>query len=291
VELDATDSVGKRPFGVALNAAGVVLLGRQDGNNVVRGTLTNFTFPVGITAGDDPGTLAMSPDGTKALVSNFNDAAVGVIDVASNIQTNTVNVASSPYQVGYLPDGTKFYVGTGEDGVKVFNASTLAAGPTIAAGTSLNGMAFNASGSRLYVSSIDGKNVVEINTASDAILRALPVGARPQEIAISKDGTELWVADELDGIQVYSVTNGALMETIPYSDGAFGMAMSPDGTTICVTFPKRGVVAIVDRATRALRDVFLAGVPRRAVFSSDGTKLVVADEVLGAALFVLTPAQ
>jgi YVTN family beta-propeller protein len=145
VDIDATDSLGKRPFGVAVNAAGVVLVGRQDGNNVVRGSLSNFVFTTGIPAGNDPGTLAMSPDGTKALISNFNDGAVGVIDVASNTQTNTVDVATSPYQVGFLPNGTKFYVGTGGSGVKVFNASTLAAGPTIAAGTSLNGMAFNKS--------------------------------------------------------------------------------------------------------------------------------------------------
>ena len=282
--IDSVFPIASRPFGVAINSVGTVLVGKQDANNVVKGSVANFTFPTTIAAGADPGTLAMAPNGATAVISNFNDASVGFIDIATNLQTDTVSVGSSPYQVKYSPDGTKVYVGTAASGLRVRSATTHDSLKTLAAGNQLNGLALSASGCKLYASSISGNTVAEISVTNDTILRFITAGSQPQEVAVSQDSSELWVADEIAGVQVYSLPSGNLSTTIPGTAGAWGLAMTPDGQQLYSTRTSVGKIMIIDRASRTVLDSLSAGIPRRIAFDRLGAHAVIADELEGAIL-------
>ena len=282
--VDSVFPLAGRPFGVGVNNAGTVLVGRQDDDDVARASIADFRFQTSIAAGSDPGTLAMAPSGGTALISNFNDFSVGVIDVASHTQTTTVPVVTNPFYVIYSPDGSRFYVGTASSGVKVFNASTLALDTTIAAGNANNGMAFNADATKLYVSSNAANAVSEINTANNTIIRPIAMGGNPQEVAVSQDGTELWVADETDGVEIYTLPSGAYSATVPGTAGAWGLRLTPDGMQLYATLPQLGTIKIISRTGRTVLATILAGTPRRIAFDQTGAHAVVADEGLGAIL-------
>lgn len=61
-----------------------------------------------------PSYPAITPDGTKAYVSNFYGNSVSVIDVATDTVTGIVTDGSStfngPFTIAITPDSTKAYV-------------------------------------------------------------------------------------------------------------------------------------------------------------------------------------
>ena len=64
-----------------------------------------------ITVGGAPDGVAVSPDGTKAYVTNYTDGTVSVINTGTNaLIGGPITVGTSPSGVAFSPDGTKAYV-------------------------------------------------------------------------------------------------------------------------------------------------------------------------------------
>jgi YVTN family beta-propeller protein len=69
-----------------------------------------------ITVGDGPEGVAITPDGTKAYVTNCDDDTVSVIDTATNsVVGSPIRVGDGPEGVAITPDGTKAYVTNCDD--------------------------------------------------------------------------------------------------------------------------------------------------------------------------------
>jgi YVTN family beta-propeller protein len=280
--IDSIYPLTGRPFGVAINSVGTVLVSRQDLHDIVRGNVSNFVLGNSSQVGNDPGTLDISPNGSTAAEANYTDFDIGLFDIATNALIAGAPVVSSPMQVKFHPDNTRLYVGTVSSGLYVFNNNLVP--HIVQAGKTLNGMAFSPSTCKIYVSSQDSGYVAEINTAADTIVRKITVGSMPEEVAISPDSSELWVADEIAGVQVYTLPSGAFSATVTGTSGAWGLAMSPDGQQLYATLPTTGKIKIISRTGRNVIATLNAGVPRRLAFDFPGTHVVVADETLGAIL-------
>ena len=54
--------------------------------------------------------MAVTPDGTRAYVTDSNDDTVSVINTATNTVIATIPVGTSPGDVAVNPDGTRVYV-------------------------------------------------------------------------------------------------------------------------------------------------------------------------------------
>src|SRR5262249_7200662 len=148
------------------------------------------------------------------------------------------------YVVRVSPNGTTLYVSTASSGLQRYRTSDLGSIGTIVTNGQGNGMAFNQDGSLLYQSSFAGQTVQAVTTATGVISRTYAVGPQPQGIAVSLDGTELWVADEAAGVQVYDIASAGLLKTITGTTGAFGIGLTPDGVQLYVTFPTGGQIKI-----------------------------------------------
>jgi len=72
-------------------------------------TATN-TVTATVTVGLNPEGIAVTPDGTRVYVANFNANTVSVIAAASNKVTATVTVGANPAGVAVTPDGAHVYV-------------------------------------------------------------------------------------------------------------------------------------------------------------------------------------
>ena len=76
-----------------------------------------------INVGDAPQSVAVSPNGRKAYVTNLSDGTVSVINVKTGtVQGDPITVGDYPYSVAFSPNGKKAYVAnTVDDTVSVIN--------------------------------------------------------------------------------------------------------------------------------------------------------------------------
>jgi YVTN family beta-propeller protein len=83
----------------------------------------------------DPVHVAISPDGTRAYVTNAGSDNVSVINTATHAVKATVKVGRNPLDVAVTPDGAKAYVtNAGSNSVSVIDTSTNAVSATVPVG-------------------------------------------------------------------------------------------------------------------------------------------------------------
>jgi DNA-binding beta-propeller fold protein YncE len=158
-------------------------------------------------------------------------------------------------------------------------------------------LALNAAGTLLYASSFTTGTVSEIDLASRRVVREFIVGGEPQGVAVSLDGTELYVADEAGTghIDIYDIVGYTHKASIPSgatssSGGPFGLAMSPDWAMVYVgviTTQAPGLIQVINTSTETVEQTITScgAMPRRIAFGFSGGLAVIADES-GCATFV-----
>ncbi|MCH9802114.1 MAG: YncE family protein, partial [Actinomycetia bacterium] len=91
------------------------------------------TVTATIAVGNNPAGVAITPDGSTAYVTNFENSNVSVIDTATNTVTTTIAVGDEPAGVAITPDGSTAYVPNFENNnVSVIDTATNTVGNTIA---------------------------------------------------------------------------------------------------------------------------------------------------------------
>jgi len=287
------DGQGDGPFGVAVGGDGRIFISQTNSGRVA----SDF-FPItGFTTrelGGTPTSIALLAGGI-ALVTpsgpDTNDATL--IDLSSDRVLADIPLDVPAFSVIAAPDSQTAYLGTNDGRVLEFNvaSSTITAAIDLGVSNSrANHLALNSSGTLLYASSFTTGTISEIDLRTRSVARLLIVGGEPQGVAISPDGRELFVADESGSghINVYDVVGDTMETSLPSGatssiGGAFGLAMSPDGSTVYVgvlTTEGPGLIQVIDTRTRSiLRTLNSCGVmPRRIAFGFSGGMAVITDE-------------
>ena len=166
------------------------------------------------------------------------------------------------------------------------NALTRAVVDSVAVGDAPNALVFGRGDTLLYVSSFLGGTVAEISVSGAlAIARTFTLGGKPQGMALSPDGSKLYVANESGVLDVVDIASGTVTAPVSLGGSGFGLAMTPDTLQLYVTLLSGGV-AVVDRASLSVtRTIPTGGQPRRVVFSPDGLTAVIADQA-GSVIFI-----
>ena len=86
----------------------------RDSNAVVVIDTSTNTIVNSITVGGSPFDVALTPDGSRAYVSNFFNDSASVIDLATNTVVATViGLGGRPSGVAVAPDGQRVYIANG----------------------------------------------------------------------------------------------------------------------------------------------------------------------------------
>ena len=273
----ATLSLGQRPFGVAVSSHGVVYVTRLDATHMTRMDLPALQLSDSVAVGWVPTAVAFHPDDATAYVTNQFSQELGVVNVASDIQVETVQIGGDPFMVAVSPDGGRIYVTANTDSLFVLDGSSHTVLTSLPVQGAPNGIAFHPATARVYVSAFVGGTVTEIEGSS--VLRTIPVGGAPQGLALSPDGNDLFVANEDGPLQVVDLSSGNVTALSGIAESGFGLGQSPDGAVLYVTIPSAGKVVVVDRASREVENTIeVGGRPRRIGFDRSGTTAVVANE-------------
>ncbi|MFF7440550.1 hypothetical protein [Streptomyces sp. NPDC008122] len=310
-------------------AVAVVLLAGCAQGSGGTASATGPTTPAGTspTAGSptpgSPVTVTPAPDGTVApgtlLVTDFGSDTVTFVDPARGV-TGAVKVGTAPYGLAVGEDG-RAWVATAE-GVAVVDTKSRArlalipyrtdTGPVTTGEYRGGGMgiALSPDGRRAYVGvNVPGGNgtLEVVDTAALEVTDTVPVGRRPFDVDVSRDGAEVYATDH-DSFDVTVVAAGTLeprrIEVAPYgTEGGLGSWLKPHYTAVRpsdgkLLLPFEGErLAVVDpRTGRTTIEPMTANTHQHgATVTADGTLLTVGtgpidpDVDRGPSLTVRTP--
>ena len=197
---------------------------------------------------------------------------MGVIDVASAQQVSTIfTPAGSPLVVRVSPDGSRLFVATASTTVYIIDTQSQQIIGNVQVGFLPNAFAVHPDGRIIYVSAAFGGTVSEIDMFTGTVLRTFTVGGTPQDMAVTRKGDRLYVANEAGYLNEITLLTGEVTATIPLAGGAFGIGVTPDDGQAYVTIPSAGVVQIFNLNSRKLAQTLpVGGNPRRIGFSQQG---------------------
>src|SRR3990172_6617287 len=209
----------------------------------------------------NPSSVAVNRSGNRVYVTGIR-SEVWVIDTATNAVIATINDVGNGGQQGGIavtPDETKIYVARDDNEVAVIDAATNTVTGTIAVGSYVNGISINPSGTRAYVTNHTDNTISVIDTSTDTVVDTVSVDASPRGSVFSPDGMRLYVVCGMDGENsVVAVDTGA-NEVVPAERVAigtggrsWGIAITPDGSTLYITRPYGGDVKVIDVASHTL---------------------------------------
>ena len=224
------------------------------------------TCPPNVTArvnvGQQPAAVKATPDRTQIWVANSASASISIIDVASKAVVSTINLPplngafpAQPNNIAFLPDGSLAYVTDHDD----------------------------QSGSTVYV----------INVATQAVIQQIAVGNFPASMAVSPDGTQIWIPCRADNnVYVIDTLTNTVITVIPNISLPTGITFNPTGTIVYVAQgnPVGGVVDVIDPGTfTVLNTIPVGDLPHVVKMSPSGHHLFVTN-LASNSISVINPA-
>ncbi|HUA58484.1 MAG TPA: IPT/TIG domain-containing protein [Verrucomicrobiae bacterium] len=251
--------------------------------------------------------VAVTPDGTKAFVGNYNSAPGGAItqlnvvtEIDLTAKATTTAIPISPNQgschLAISPDNMFAYVpiNTGQ----AFEMLVIDIAKKVVAGQygidgSPGRMAISADGMSLWAPYMGDTKVDVLNPATGARINQFDLGSRVQAVVLSPDGTTAYVSsDQVSSIFAISVASGKVSTISTVAPGATGfgatfidLATSPDGKRLSVTQNPSPLnnIEIIDLATGKVTTPFpespsgLDFVSMPFALSPDGAKIFTLD--------------
>lgn len=264
----------------AISRNGVAFVGQTSGRSILRANLPSGSFATSVTVGDTPTEIAFNTTGSRAYVTNQSSSTVSVVNVATNSESETIPVGNRPFELIVAPGDSILYVAK-VDSVYGIRLSTKAIIVRFAIPGVGNGVAI-ARDTLLYVSTHTGGTVVEFNLRTRVLGRTFAVGGVPQKLAVSPNGTELYIANEAGYVQFWDLNTGLQIGTnLVLPTAGYGMARRPSNGFLYVTsaYFGGGYIYVVNPVTRTLvRSAIIGGSTRHVVFTADGSIGIIPNE-------------
>jgi YVTN family beta-propeller protein len=214
--------------------------------------------------------------GYHVYVTNEKGGDVSVIDGATREVVATIPVGKRPRGIRVSPDGKTLFVAV--------SGTPISAPPQLdAKGNPIfkKGKDDDDDDDKKADKSADGIAVVDI--AQKKLLKKIQVGSDPEQLALSADGTRLFISNEDVGTaSVVNIASGKVEHIIPVSREPEGVTTSPDGKFFYVTCETEGEIFAIDTANYKVISHFnVGGRPRSADFLPDGSRAFIPSESSG----------
>ncbi len=212
-----------------------------------------------LPTGTGPHEVAISHDGRWAVVTNYgNRETVGssltVIDIPARAVARTIDLGAyqRPHGAAFLP-GDRALVVTAErdQRVLVVDFETGTVTRTLDTGFPASHMlALPVAGDRVFTTNVRDGTVSSIPLTGDGETLSRFVAPIVEGIAVSPDGSRLWVGSNREGtVTILAGDELTALDTLSGFGFPYRMAVTPDGATAVISDPRKGEVRVVDAAT------------------------------------------
>src|ERR1700739_1890689 len=101
-----------------------------------------------------------------------------------------------------------------------------------------------------YVPNEGGASVSVIDTASDKVVKTFKVGTRPRGVAVSLDGTKLYISEQNNNsLLTVDTASGETIARTKLGDSPEGIYLSADGKWLAAAIEENNQALLVDTAT------------------------------------------
>jgi len=148
--------------------------------------------------GSMPKGVSLSPDGSRAYVTNFgmtNGHNIEVVDAKSLAHIDTIDLPGNVVESVLSPDGTTIFASNFiRNSVQFVDVKTKRVTKEIPTGTHPKILVLSPDGKQLFAANWSGDSVTQIDVATAKVVRTLPAGKNPRGMVMTKGGT-LYVAN------------------------------------------------------------------------------------------------
>jgi YVTN family beta-propeller protein len=242
-----------------------------------------------------PHELAVSADGRFAYVADYHQSdgtpghSISVIDIAARKEIKKIELGGMLMPHGIFRAGNKFYF-TSEMTRTVgrYNSETDSLDWIRGTGQSLTHIpAVSPDGARLYATNMfsDSVTVIEIEGSGQetTTIKQIAVGSKPEGIAVSPDGKEIWVGHNGDGgVSIIDAASLTVKQTVKVGQVPLRLIFTRDGKRVIIADPKASEMLVYDAASRQeIKRFKVAGAPVSFALSPDEKRAFVS--LVGAA--------
>jgi len=206
-----------------------------------------------------PREVAVSPDGSVAVVSNYGDHeragwTLTVVDVAARKVLGAARLRGhyKPHGLAWLPDGRLLVTVEASQALLIMNPMEGKVLKTIPTGQRTSHMVVaTADGKRAFVSSLGSGTVSAIDLEKGEKIKDIKTGNGAEGIAITPDGKEVWVSNRTAGtLSVIDAASLEILEQIECKGFPIRVAITPDGKRVLVSATSTGEVVVFNRKRR-----------------------------------------
>ena len=228
----------------------------------------------------------IGPQAVVAEVYDEQGVSIGAVIFQATALSRTrdgtsVSLANRPYALAVSHDIV--YVGQLDAGqVTRFNGTSTAAAGTVAVGSTPTELAFNAAGTKAYVTNQFSDNVGIIDVASNTQTSTIPVTGDPFKVIVSPDGSTLYVTTNANYVYKIDIASKTVTGSVATGQTANGLALNSDGSKLYVSTRDGGSVLEVNTAAMTTGRTFTTGGRTQEVVVGPGdAELYVANEYDG----------
>jgi YVTN family beta-propeller protein len=238
-----------------------------------------------VPVGELPFSIAITPNGRRAIVLELADQSARVIETATRTALKPIPLGALGQHIAISPDGQTAYVTAVGDGeMLVIDPETAKLVDSFPVGPELTEVAFSPDGTYAYVgtASVD---ITRVDVATQKTVGApIAIGDVVRSIAFSPDGeTAYVVASGIHGVRVIDTALGEVVRTIPTEGEPGQVAVSPDGKKLYISTETPGALSVAETATNTIvgKSIAVPGGVREFAVAPDGkTAWAVGEEAL-----------
>ncbi|MFQ5742289.1 MAG: hypothetical protein ACE5HV_01740 [Acidobacteriota bacterium] len=171
-------------------------------------------------------------------VPNADSDTISIIDIRSNVVSDTIPLIGGPVAVVAAGDGRRAYVSLSDSSsIAVLDTQKNQLVATIPVGNDPVGLVLSPDDSLLYVANFFSNTVSVIATSSNSVVDEITVGTGPSSVAVSPGGRRLYVANSFSSnLSAIDTSTAQVVNIIDFTNGIpSDIAVSADGSRIYVT--------------------------------------------------------
>jgi YVTN family beta-propeller protein len=198
--------------------------------------------------GDNPGELAITPDGQTLLAVNTGSDTVSFIDTMAFVERGRIAVGKRPRAIVLDKSSRRAYVfNTLSNNISVIDISAKAVMGTISTGPEPIRGQFNRGGDRLYVAHAEYPYLYVVDPQSFSVLQQKFIGTGIRSLKVDTRTDLVYLGKKNDtAIGVYDPFTFSVTQYIPTRGAVDYMTIEGDSNNLYLVIPEKKIVMIVN---------------------------------------------